>query len=136
MKFRLKTLFAIIAISALFLASIAKNQGTLREVRRLQEIVNESLADIEDLESVNIDKSEFRDDFVLFSSGVLNWNIIQDGQDEAQIATAWRSVGLFGGAPSISVTHRDTNEGIWIAREFERTIGDRAAEISFQPESE
>lgn len=130
MKYKLKTLFVVTALLALVVASFARDQFAQAEVRRLKEAVNASLSELDWLKSDDIDFSEFRSDFLLFSWGDANWNVELNDPTLPKIVLTWKSRLLFSRSPSVTLEYNKTPRQHKFAGQFLETIKEHEVEIT------
>lgn len=122
MKFRLKTLFLITLLVAMLVGSVSVSIRTSAEVRRLKEIVDSSLVELDAEQSLHVNKSQHRNDFGLFTSGNIGWDVAIDDQSGAKIQLIWQSRLWFAKRLSISLIHGGKTKENRFAEEFIRVF--------------
>lgn len=130
MKFRLKTLFAITVLVAIVVYAISSDQRALAKVRRMRAAVDSTLGNVERLNNDDIARSEFRSDFVLFSSGTISWELVTDDPMELRIALEWRSRMFFSDGPSVTITPKKSRKSRQFAEELLRDFQRQKLDVS------
>lgn len=132
MKFRLRSLFVLTLVVALIIAAISNDRRAMSQVEQMRGIVESTLSDVECLYPECIDREEFRNEFILFSSGNLNWDIEQNNQDVARIKVTWQSRLLSPKNPTITLHPYETDYGRAFTEEFLRLTESKDVEINVE----
>ena len=135
MKFKIKTLFAITFLIALLVGSVVRDLSTQREVQRQKEVVEEAVQQLAAFQSVRVNRSEHRNDFVLYSSGRVDWNCVLPDLSSAQVKLSWNSRPIFTEATQLTLTREKSTVADLLVEELGAYLKEHNVRLTLSPSS-
>lgn len=130
MKIKLKTLFVVTVLAAVVICGVTTTYRTKAEALALRDVVNETLDEATGIKTGRTFKSSFSNDFLIYSSGNLNWVVGLAGASEPEIDISWQAHIVKTKTPTIVISHRDTPEERAFAEEFLRNVASENVDVS------